>query len=300
MKLNLITWNLNFIYDNCFERLHQINKILKKEINNTDIIALQEATLPFGNKIEKIYCFLDKKNIKYFKTTLLERTGLYNFINKNSDKYQKYFHFYFESFMNILLTICGYIFSYFGEIYKKIYFKIPGIIFFVVFWPLIPIILGMWFFFGLLTITNNKIKTQIRSKYIGNRIIQYFDFIYNNKEIRCVNIHLIPGNTKKDKLKKLENMKEIVEFCKEKKNVIILGDFNSTKRSKVYKYLRKNKYKNAGYKILGKKLKTFPADKPTMCIDFVMVKGNLKVIDAYTFGNIEMSDHKGLKICLDV
>ena len=300
MKLNLITWNLNFIHDNWFERLKNINKILEKEVKDTHIIALQEATLPFGNKIENIYNFLDKKNIKYFKSTLLERSRLYEFIIKNSDKYQKYLCFYFESFMNILLTLCGYIFSYFGEIYKKIYFKIPSIVFSIIFFPFIPIIIGMWFFFGLLTITNNKIKTQIKSKYIGTRIIQYFDFVYNNKEIRCVNIHLIPGTTKKDNLKKLENMKEIVKFCKEKKNVIILGDFNSTKRSEAYKYLRKNKYKNAGYKILGKKLKTFPSNKPTMCIDFVMIKGDFKVLDAYTFGNMEMSDHKGLKVCLDV
>ena len=30
MKLNIITWNINFIHDNWLERLDNINKILEK------------------------------------------------------------------------------------------------------------------------------------------------------------------------------------------------------------------------------------------------------------------------------
>ena len=60
MKLNIITWNINFIHDNWLERLDHINKILEKEIDKTDIIALQEATLPFNNKIKELHTFLKK------------------------------------------------------------------------------------------------------------------------------------------------------------------------------------------------------------------------------------------------
>ena len=72
MKLNIITWNINFIHDNWLERLNNINKILEKEVDDTHIIALQEATLPFSNEIKELHTFLNKKNIKYFDTYLLE------------------------------------------------------------------------------------------------------------------------------------------------------------------------------------------------------------------------------------
>ena len=58
MKLNIITWNINFIHDNWLERLDHINKILEKETDKTDIIALQEATLPFNNKIKELITLL--------------------------------------------------------------------------------------------------------------------------------------------------------------------------------------------------------------------------------------------------
>ncbi len=51
MKLDVITWNINFIHDNWFERLDNINKILESEVENSDIIAIQDATLPFNNNI---------------------------------------------------------------------------------------------------------------------------------------------------------------------------------------------------------------------------------------------------------
>ena len=37
MKLSLITWNINFIHDNWIERLGNINKILEKETETTDV-----------------------------------------------------------------------------------------------------------------------------------------------------------------------------------------------------------------------------------------------------------------------
>jgi endonuclease/exonuclease/phosphatase family metal-dependent hydrolase len=156
----------------------------------------------------------------------------------------------------------------------------------------------MWYFIGLLTIVNNKIKTTVKSTYIGNRIIQYFDFTFNNKKIRCVNIHLQPGDKKQEK--RLNSIKTIVEFCKKHKNVILLGDFNDTKKSKMYKYMKKNGYKNSVYKVLGKQLYTYPSNKPNKCIDFIMIKGDIKVINAQTFGDIKSSDHKGIKVTLDI
>ena len=115
MKLKLITWNINFIHDNWIERLININKILEKETDTSDIIAIQEATLPFNNKIKELHTFLKKNNINYFDTSLLERNGVYKYILENFPKYKKYLFLVFEYLMNKLLSICGYIFSYWGE-----------------------------------------------------------------------------------------------------------------------------------------------------------------------------------------
>lgn len=299
MKLNIITWNINFIHDNWLERLDHINKILEKEIDKTDIIALQEATLPFNNKIKELHTFLKKSNVNYFDTSLLERNGLYKYILENCPKYNKYIFSAFEYLMNKLMWLCGYIFSYWGEYIKKLYFKHPYI-FLSIALCCIPIFLGMWYFIGLLTIVSNKINTVVQSKYIGNRVIQYFDFKYNNKDIRCINIHFPPGNKEKDKIRRLNHIKEIVTFCNSKDNVIILGDFNDTRKSKMYKYLKKSGYKNAVYKAVGEELKTFPSNKPEKCIDFVMIKGDIKVKNASVFGSINASDHKGIKVTLDI
>ena len=53
------------------KRLDNINKTLQVEIENTDIIALQEATLPFSDAVTDIYKFLKNTDINYFDTGLL-------------------------------------------------------------------------------------------------------------------------------------------------------------------------------------------------------------------------------------
>ncbi len=299
MKLDVITWNINFIHDNWFERLDNINKILEREVENSDIIAIQEETLPFNNKIMELHSFLKNSNIKYFGDSLLERNYIYKYILEKFPKYKKYVYSTFEYLMNKLMWICAHIFSRWGEQIKSLYFKHPYICL-ILSICLAPIFAGMWWFIGLLTVVNKDIKTVVKSKCIGNRIIQYFDFKHNNKEIRCVNVHLPPGETDIAREKRSNEMKEIIEFCKNKKNVIIMGDFNDTRKSKMYKWLKKGGYKNSVYKVIGEDLNTFPCVKPIKCIDYIMIKGDIKITSASLFGNSKASDHKGIKVRLDV
>jgi endonuclease/exonuclease/phosphatase family metal-dependent hydrolase len=296
MKLKIISWNINFIHDNWCNRLKNINDILEKEVDTTHIIALQEATIPFGNKIKELYSFMNKKNINYCSSSLLNRDKLYKYINKYSKK--KDIGVCFEYLMNKLMWLCGYIFSYIGEYHKKLYFEYP-LIFLCVSLVCIPIFLGMWYFIGLMTITSDNITTEVKSKYVGNRIIQYFDFIYNNKEIRCVNIHLNPGTNEKEKEKRLNGVKSIIKLCKKKKNVVLIGDFNDEINSKMYKYMTKKGYDSI-FKKLNKYVNTFPSDNPSKCIDYIMIKGDIGVNKISTFGGCLSSDHKGLKVELEV
>ena len=256
MKLSILTWNINFIHDNWLKRLDNINKTLQVEIENTDIIALQEATLPFSDAITDIYKFLKNTDIKYFDNGLLERNFFIKAIVDNFPKYKKYITGAFEYIMNKLLFLCCWVFSNYGEFLKNIYFNHPYI--FIVIVILCPLIFFcVWVFVGMITILNKKINGFVESKYMGKRAIQYIDFDYNEKPIRFVNIHLPPGeNENKERYKEVE---EIVRFCEEKDNVILSGDFNGKPDEEFYKYLKKVGYKSASFESSGEELNTFPS-----------------------------------------
>ena len=83
--------------------------------------------------------------------------------------------------MNKILFICSFIFSKYGEFLKNIYFEYPYMC--IILLILCPFLFMLcWFFFGMLTILNKKIKGTIQTKFIG-RILQYTEFEYNKKQI---------------------------------------------------------------------------------------------------------------------
>ena len=146
---------------------------------------------------------------------------------------------------------------------------------------------------------NKKIPCRLKCKCIG-RTIQYLEFKHNNKDLVLVNIHLTPGQTIKKKEKRLKEIQNIVNTFEKHKNVILCGDFNSCPKSDVIKYLKKIGYKN-GCKLINKKnFATFPCDNPTKCIDFVFIKGDIKMKSFKLFGNENETDHKGIKATLVV
>ena len=298
MDLTILTWNINFIHDSWNERVFYINKIIEKEVESCDLIALQEATLPFSDAVTDIYKFLKNTNIKYFDSSLLERNYFYRFIHENFPKYKKYIEKTMEYLMNTLLFCCCWVYSKFGEHMKYLYFNHPYICLCIC--VLCPIIFaGTWFFFGMITILNKKINSVVKSKLIGNRMIQYNKFIYNSKNIIFVNIHLSPGENKQDK--RLKEIKEIVNFCSEEDIIILAGDFNDTPDSNVATYLKNNDFKSCVSEFAGEDLCTFPSNNPIKCIDFVWVKGkNVEVKNALIFGSHKATDHKGIKVQLEI
>ena len=62
----------------------------------------------------------------------------------------------------------------------------------------------------------------------------------------------------------------------------------------------KNNYKSSVMEALGKEIKTFPSKNPIKCIDYIMIKGDIGVTSAIIFGNAKASDHKGIKVELDI
>ena len=295
MELNLISWNVNFIHDNWSNRLININQQLKKEIEISDIICLQEATLPFSDVFTNLYKFLKGTDIKYFPSQELfaEKEYFYRLLNKYFPKYKEFIIYLFEKLMDKTLLWIGKFYSYFGEDIKNIYFKHPFVmVLLVVMCPLL--FCGQWAFFGMLTLVNKKIKTNVKCKYIG-RTIQYMDFVFNKKNITLINIHLSPGSSLAQQTKRYNQTLKIIDFVKNKENVILCGDFNATYKTNEIKLLSKYGFINCCKKIHNKNLKTFPSDKPKKCIDYFFIKGNIKPYSYELFGTEKETDHKGIK-----
>ena len=165
---------------------------------------------------------------------------------------------------------------------------------------LCPIIFaGTWLFFGMMTIINKKINCVVKSKLIGSRMIQYSKFIFNSKNVIFVNIHLSPGENKQDK--RLEEIKNIIEFTKENDIIILAGDFNETPCSNISNYLINSGFKSCVKEFVGEDLNTFPSDCPKKCIDYIWVKGeDMKIKNALLFGSQYATDHKGIKVQLEI
>jgi len=297
MLLNLLTWNINFIHDNWIIRIENINKILEKEVETCDIIALQEATLPFSDALTDIYTFLKKTDINYVGGSLVERNFIYKYIFENFPKYKKYVISAFEYFMNKLLSICTLVYSIYGGYILHLYFNYPYI-FGLLCMICPPIFAANWLFIGMLTVINRKIQCVTKLKYIKNRTIQYTTFKYNKKNVIFVNVHLTPGENKTEK--RLVEIKEILNFINDYDVVILAGDFNDKIDSNIYSYLTQNNYKSAVKCFVGEEVNTFPSDKPVKCLDYVWVKGDVDIKNAVIFGNISASDHKGIKVTLDI
>jgi len=297
MKLKILTWNLNFFYDNWYNRIISINKVLEKEIAINDIIVLQEATIPYLKTPGSIYTCLKKSCLYTYHHTFSDEIKVIS--DKLKSFYpekQKEISAVFAYFMDKLLWVTSYFFSEFGHILQNLYFTYPFIccVFSLLLFPII--ILGGYLFLGMMTIVNNKIKTTVKSKFVG-RLFQYSEFIYNKKEVLLCNIHLNEGNTDKA----FGEFEKILAFIKTKKAdvVILAGDFNSPPTSKMYKKMYEAGFKSTIKEVYGRDLKTWPSLNPTTCIDYIWVRG-AEICSAELFGDNNSTDHKGVKCCIDI
>ena len=103
--------------------------------------------------------------------------------------------------------------------------------------------------------------------------------------------------------KRIIEINNLLNFINEKKcdNIILAGDFNDTPDSEIYKLLQESGFKSTNKIINSKEIPTFPSKNPTKCIDYIWIKGeNIKVKKFSCFGTEKESDHKGLKVSLDI
>ena len=301
MKLRILTWNLNFFYDNWYDRIRSINDVLEKEIKKNDIIVLQEATVPLLKGVETIFNCLKTPLVKYKSHYTFSDeiqficTKLENYFPEKKEKIISIFKFLMDKF----LVFISLIFSKFGYLFQYVYFEYPYLWFFLIITILPILLLCGYIFLGMMTIVNKNIKTIVKSKFVG-RLFQYSEFTFNKKKILLCNIHLNEGPNSSKGYKEL---KKIIAFSNEISHdiLILAGDFNSPPTSPIYKYLYNQGFKSVIKEKHKKDIKTWPTKKPITCIDYIWVKGeNIKICSANVFGKEGDTDHKGVKCCLDI
>ncbi len=297
MILNILSWNLNFIHDNYFERTQNINKILKKEIEKCHIIALQEAISPFS----KLYKYIDSEKIKeyrhneFFTEINIINKYIQNFFPKKNELIKSSL----EYLMDKLLYLIQILYNKYGEYFKYLYFNYPKVaILLILFFRFIFIL--CWFFIGMTTIIHKDIDAIVKCKYI-EKMFQYTKFNFNQREIIFYNIHLTAGEKEFQKKKRLNTIKQIYKENKNTDILILAGDFNSNPNSKVYNFLIKEGFRSCCMEIKNKELFTFPSNKPRDCIDFIWIKGkNIEIKNYEVFGDKTHTDHLGIKASLDI
>ena len=302
MKLKILTWNLNFFYNNWYDRIKSINKVLEKEIKKNDIIVLQEATIPLLKSIDTIFDCLKSPLISCTPhyTFSDEMKTIFDKISSQFPKKKEQLTYILKFIMDKIFGIVSWTFYNFGSTFQYIYFNYPVVWFclFVTIFPLFMFICG-YFFLGMMCVVNkNKIKTVVKSKFVG-RPFQYCQFNFNNKKILLCNIHLNEASDTKG----FVEIKKIISFTKEIPHdiLILAGDFNASPKSKVYKYLSESGFKSAIKEKHKEDIKTWPANNPETCIDYIWIKGkDVKICSANIFGNELNTDHKGVKCCLDI
>ena len=73
---------------------------------------------------------------------------------------------------------------------------------------------------------------------------------------------------------------------------ILAGDFNDTEESPVMEYLRAAGYRDAFRTLHKSGGETYPASRPEGRIDYILVKGDVKIVSSAVFLNDRsLSDH---------
>lgn len=131
--------------------------------------------------------------------------------------------------------------------------------------------------------------------------LQHIEVEINKKLFNIFNTQGIWGLDGRDNARRLKMSKTIVNTIKDKKNVVLAGDFNlqpdTVTIQNIEKYLR-NVFKNELTSSFNMKRKTNPG-YATAVVDMLFASRNLKVVDHYC-PQIDVSDHLPLVCVIEV
>ncbi len=82
---------------------------------------------------------------------------------------------------------------------------------------------------------------------------------------------------------------------------VITGDLNAKETSSCLKLFKRNKFQDSFRKINKRGGDTFPASGPYCRIDFILCRGQIKIVDSFLMSNqTDLSDHIGIVTVIDI
>ncbi len=142
-------------------------------------------------------------------------------------------------------------------------------------------------------VSNEKADMGFQGRIVAKDYYYIKSYIkINDKKIKFITTHLAFNKT--DSSIVINQVKELIDECKNDDYVIILGDFN-VNNPDIYKRFCQNGFSLANYGIFGDFF-TYPSNKPSKMIDNIIVKG-LEINNVRTI-QTDFSDH--LPILCDI
>ena len=152
--------------------------------------------------------------------------------------------------------------------------------------------------FGEVSLKKND--AQSRSQFFPMNILGT-NIKISNKDISAYSLHGIWGFDGEDNPRRLDMSKTIVDEIKNKKNVILAGDFNVTPHTKTIENIEKhlqNVFKNEFTSTFNMNHKELPG-YATAVVDMIFVSKTMKIKNHY-MPDVDVSDHMPLVCELEI
>ena len=150
-------------------------------------------------------------------------------------------------------------------------------------------------------ITDDYTNKNIKDFLDTPRNFLQVDIKLNNKIFHIINLHGIWGLDGKDNPNRLKMSQRVIKTIKNKKNVILAGDFNMDPDTKAITNIEKyliNVFKGELMTTFNMERKTKPG-YATAVVDMVFVSKNIKIINHYC-PRVDVSDHLPLVCVLEI
>lgn len=151
------------------------------------------------------------------------------------------------------------------------------------------------------TVSDAYTDSNIKDFLATPRNFLQVDIKLDKNILHVINLHGIWGLDGRDNPRRLKMGRKVIETIKNKKNVILAGDFNMDANTKtianIEKYLR-NVFKNELTTTFNMKRKTKPG-YATAVVDMILISPNIKVVKHYC-PPVDLSDHMPLVAVFDI
>ena len=298
--LTIISWNINFVYNQWFKRRGELRSVLQDLASEADICLFQEDVIPLYKPPSISSGLFESPAFASFNCPYIERGAITRFVQDTFPVRAKVVLSTLNICVELLFKVACFIFSLCGDTLLNWYFKFPPFGFALIL--LFPYIFVLaYYFIGI----SCHIRTALHPTGFARfdpghgRTLQSCRCDWNGRKLLLIHVHLSP-NVPSRRLHEIKNIRRYIRILADKDDIIVVaGDFNSSPGSKEYKLMKRGGFRSCGPVGPDGHAHTFPACSPARCIDYVWVKGDGVVVEeAELLGGSICSDHLGLRVVL--